>query len=205
MCLIVMAKAPEAGLAKTRLIPALGEKGAAALAHRLLDHAMQQALDSSIESIRLCVWPTENHPAFAAWAGHARVTVCRQVEGDLGHRMFTALREGLCQAGIQGVMIMGTDAPHLDAQMLNQAANALQNAPAVAVPAADGGYALLGLRQVHTRLFEQMPWSTDRVMALTRERAQALGWQLQELPIVHDIDHPDDLKHLPAEFNRWPR
>jgi glycosyltransferase A (GT-A) superfamily protein (DUF2064 family) len=67
-------------------------------------------------------------------------------------------------------------------------------------PTADGGYALVGLRRPAPGLFTGMRWSHDRVMADTRERAIALGLHHQELPMLHDIDEPNDLVHLPPQW-----
>jgi len=67
-------------------------------------------------------------------------------------------------------------------------------------PAADGGYALVGLRRPAPGLFHGMRWSHARVMAQTRERLAALGLRHAELPLLHDIDEPADLVHLPADW-----
>jgi glycosyltransferase A (GT-A) superfamily protein (DUF2064 family) len=96
------------------------------------------------------------------------------------------------------VLLIGTDAPALDAAMLQRAALALDDADAVFVPALDGGYALVGLRQPAPSLFDGMAWSTARVMADTRQRLATAGLRHVELPPLHDIDGPADLVHLPA-------
>ena len=141
---IVMAKAPRPGYAKTRLIPALGAEGAAALAERMLDATLAHALGSGAAVVDLCCAPDTDHPAFARHAASARVRVSVQGEGDLGARMARAFERHAAPG--RAVLMIGTDAPALDAAMLQQAARALQNADAVFVPALDGGYALIGLR-----------------------------------------------------------
>ena len=200
--LIVMAKAPQAGFAKTRLIPALGAAGAAALAERMLGHALRQALAAGLGPVDLCCAPDAQHPAFAqacaAVAGlgeTSRLTLSPQGQGDLGARMQRAFERWLPQPG--GVLMMGTDIPALDARVLQQAALALQSTDAVFVPAADGGYALIGLRRNLNSIFIDMPWSTSNVMRLTRQRLQAAGWHCLELVPLQDIDEPADLAHLP--------
>lgn len=193
--IIVMAKAPVAGYAKTRLIPALGAEGAAHLAQRLLDHALVQARAAGFGAVELCCAPDALHSAFSAQALQGGVVLTPQGEGDLGARMQRAFERGLASA--TNVILIGTDAPALDAAGLRVAAAALESSDAVLTPAADGGYALLGLRQAVPRLFECMPWSTDRVLALTRERLAECGLRHAELPAVHDIDEPADLRHLP--------
>lgn len=208
---IVLAKAPLPGLAKTRLIPELGAQGAAELAHRLLDHAVRQALASQAAEVQLCLTPDgPPHPALQPilQAAGPSLLVGEQGPGDLGDRMRRALRLGLERQ--PRVLLMGTDAPDLDAEWIRLAANALDEHDAVFVPAFDGGYALIGLRQMPPQLmetaldtlFSEMPWSTPSVMYQTRRRLQSIGLRWFETQPVNDIDEPDDLVHLPAQ---WPR
>jgi glycosyltransferase A (GT-A) superfamily protein (DUF2064 family) len=117
-------------------------------------------------------------------------------------RAFAQVLQAL-QDGQRAVMI-GTDAPAVDATMLRWAAQALDTHDAVLAPAADGGYALIGLRQFHPALFDSMPWSTQALMARTRSVLQALGLRHHELPTVHDVDEPQDLVHVPATWLNPP-
>lgn len=197
--LIVMAKAPVAGLAKTRLIPALGADGAAALAQRLLAHALEQALQAArrggLGAVELCCAPDAWDPGFAAWVGSPGVTLTDQGDGDLGERMARALHRALLTHAT--AVLIGTDAPALDANRLQAAQAALRCHDAVFVPALDGGYALVGLRRPLPTLFDAMPWSTPLVMQRSRERLAAAGASHVELAPVADIDVPADLVHLP--------
>jgi rSAM/selenodomain-associated transferase 1 len=195
--LIVFAKAPVAGLAKTRLMPTLGPEGAARLAERLLEHTLQEALALPVEHLELCVSPTNQHPAFnrARDAALGRLHITLQGEGDLGERMNRAISRALTVHS--SVLLIGTDAPSLNSALLEQARKALKTNPAVFVPALDGGYALVGLTHSSPWLFTGMTWSTPQVMQDTRARASQLGLPLVELPPVADIDEPEDLAHLP--------
>ena len=193
--IIVFAKAPVPGLAKTRLAPALGEVGAAALAERMLRHALAQAVAADVGPVELCAAPDASHPALQAAAAEHGVRLTEQGTGDLGLRMHRAFARSLMHHG--GVLLIGTDAPSLDAGALRQAASALQDHDAVFVPALDGGYALVGQRRADPRWFTDMRWSHDRVMQDTRERLRAAGVRWAELPAVADIDEPADLVHLP--------
>ena len=195
--IVVMAKAPVAGFAKTRLIPALGADGAARLAARLLDHALQQARGAALGPVTLACAPDTTHAAFAALALQGGVGLLPQGEGDLGARMQRQFDTAF-ERGARSVVLIGTDAPGLTAATLRLAASALDTADAVFVPAADGGYALIGLRRPVPALFEAMPWSTSELMARTRERLALAGALHRELPVLHDIDEPADLVHLPA-------
>lgn len=194
--IVIMAKAPVAGLAKTRLIPALGAEGAAALAERMLVHAAQVAAEASTDTLEVCAAPDATHPAFTQLARDHRLQLTTQGEGDLGLRMHRAFVRVLALHD-RAVMI-GTDAPALDAACLRQALGALTEHDAVFVPALDGGYALVGLRRPQGCLFEGMAWSTAEVMARTRDRLNTAGLSWVELPPVADVDEPVDLVHLPA-------
>ena len=199
----ILAKAPVAGLAKTRLIPALGAEGAARLAARLLTHATTQALAADLGPVTLWATPDLSHPIWASLQQHAdrSPALALQPPGDLGHRMAHAFR-----AAGGPLLLTGTDMPGLDAAVLQDAAAQLSEHDAVLVPALDGGYGLVGLRQatpaaLHA-LFEEMTWSTATVMATTRRRLAAAGLRHAELPVLPDIDEPADLQHLPAHLRQ---
>ena len=198
-----MAKAPLPGAAKTRLAPALGEAGAAALAGRLLAHALEQALAAGLGPVEVWAAPDAHHPAFVR-AQQMGVALAVQGAGDLGERMARVFERHFA-ASTRPLLLMGADAPALDAAMLRRAAAALQGHDAVFVPAHDGGYALVGLRAAPptllAALFSAMRWSTPSVMADTRKRLSAAGFSHAELPAVHDIDEPGDLPHLPPHLS----
>ena len=205
--LIVMAKAPVAGLAKTRLIPALGANGAAALAERMLRHAVAQAITAGLGAVELCVTPSADHHVFKSLCEeHSDLSLALQASGDIGQRMAAALQRHLALA--QRVLLMGSDLPAIDAAMLRQAAQALGQHDAVFVPALDGGYGLIGLTgltglcRTAPPLFEGITWSTDQVMRQTLARATDLGLRTTLLNAVADIDRPADLAHLPAGWLR---
>ena len=207
---IVFAKAPVAGQAKTRLAPALGAAGAAALAERLLEHAVAQAVAAGLGSVALCVTPDAAHPAFQRLRARHGLALTLQGDGDLGTRMHRALTRALTQPPERqrNVLLIGSDAPALTAAVLRAAAATLDDAggdvDAVFVPALDGGYVLVGLRQPAAALFADVAWSTGQVMAMTRQRAAAAGLRLAELPALADIDEPADLVHLQHLRGGWP-
>jgi rSAM/selenodomain-associated transferase 1 len=192
---IVFAKAPLPGLAKTRLAPALGAEGAAALAGRMLHHALAQAAAAGIGPVELCAAPDATHPALRSAAARHGASLSEQGTGDLGLRMHRAFARSLTHH--RRALLIGTDAPSLDAAVLQQAARALENHDAVFVPALDGGYALVGQRRADPRWFTGMSWSHALVMEHTRERLRAAGVRWAELAPVADIDEPADLAHLP--------
>jgi len=212
MRFIVMAKAPRPGLAKTRLIPALGAEGAAALARRLLHHTLCEALAAAEQvggAVTLCGTPMPTRLPPEAEGGLwglpeldgllPRLQLRDQGEGDLGARMARAIQGPLADG--QPCVLIGTDCPALGRDALQRIAQALTNGhDAVLVPATDGGYVALGLTRFEHTLFSDMPWSTDQVGPLTAARLQAAGMRLHLAPAEHDIDEPPDLAHLPPDF-----
>ena len=197
--LVIFAKAPLAGHAKTRLIPAIGAEGAAALAHHMLSHTLAQALAAGAQAVELCMSPGPSDPAWKSVALPQSVECSDQGEGDLGARMNRAIDRALTQR--QGpVLLIGTDCPSLSAAHIAEAGRQLDQHDAVLIPAADGGYVLIGLRAPGPKLFTDMAWSTPAVAAETLRRMASLGLRVWQGPLLHDIDEPSDLDHLPAAF-----
>lgn len=198
---VIMAKAPRPGFAKTRLMPALGADGAASLARRLLEYALAQAHMARLGTIELCVTPASD----ALWLSIALPSdtqVTDQGEGDLGERMSRASARALhCSPA---VLLMGTDCPALDAACLLHMQHALQTHDAVILPTRDGGYAALAFKQFSDALFTHVAWSTDTVAATTLDRMADLGWSVAVLPVVSDIDEPHDLAWVPQDWLETP-
>jgi hypothetical protein len=192
----ILAKAPMPGLAKTRLMPALGPSGAARLQRQLTRQALRTALDAGLGAVTLWCAPDARHRFFRALQRTTGVTCLVQPEGDLGARMHTAFRLHCVQGPL---LLIGTDCPPLTVRHLRQAARALlQGEDAVFHPAEDGGYVLVGLRRPQAALFRAMTWSTASVMSDTRERARAAGLRVRELETLWDLDVPADLARLTA-------
>ena len=192
IAIAVLAKAPVAGFAKTRLIPALGAEGAAALQARLIKRALETA--RAVGKVTLWAAPDERHPAFQNLPPD--VSVKRQPGGDLGARMLAAAQD----AG-GPVLIVGTDCPALTPDHLHKAAHVLNSgADVVAFPAEDGGYVLIGMNMPQPALFADMTWSAPKVMEETRRRLRTayLGWR--EPVQLWDVDEPADLERLRKEF-----
>jgi uncharacterized protein len=192
VAIAILAKAPIPGFAKTRLIPALGEAGAAALQARLTERAVATAIAAGTGPVTLWAAPDAHHPAFAELAVRFGVGLACQAEGDLGARMLAALT-----AANGPALVIGTDCPVLTAEHLRAAADVLRNGTDVAViPAEDGGYALIGMRAPYPELFADMGWSSAGVMDETRRRLAQLGLTWREPATLWDVDVPEDLARL---------
>ena len=185
----IFAKAPEPGRVKTRLIPVLGEQGAAELHARLFRRTVATVLDSRLAAVQLWCASATAHPLFVE-TGLPRL---RQQGPDLGARMTHALAAGLQRA--QRVVLIGSDCPVLDAAYLEAAIVALADHDAVLGPAEDGGYVLIGLRRM-ADLFTGVDWGSDQVLRQTRERLAAAGLGWQELATLWDVDRHADLARL---------
>lgn len=196
--IIVFAKAPVAGLAKTRMIPALGPEGAAKLARRMLRKTLACAVEAATGPIELRVTPEITSPEWLGVEIAQGTEIVAQGEGDLGARLARAAQRALEQDG--KVLLIGTDCIEMSAPLLRDAAAALECNDAVLYPAADGGYVLLGLARFHPSLFESVAWSTENVARATVERIRQLGWSLETGPQLHDVDGPDDLERIPADW-----
>jgi uncharacterized protein len=188
----VLAKAPLAGFAKTRLIPQLGADGAAALQARLIERAAATAGDAAIGPVTLWATPDAGHPVFQAIRARAGIALACQCDGDLGARMLAA-----AAAANGPVLVIGTDCPLLTSAHLRGAADILRNGTDVVVyPAEDGGYVLIGMRRPQPALLDHMHWSTPGVMEETRRRLRQHGLRWEEPVTLWDVDLPHDLARL---------
>lgn len=193
----ILAKAPIAGYAKTRLIPRLGPQGAAALQRWLLRRTVATAMQAAIGPVSLWCAPDVDHPEFARFRTAGALTIRVQPAGDLGERMHAAIVES---SALAGTLVIGTDCPLLSPDLLRQAAASLHEHDATVVPADDGGYVLIGLRRAARQVFERVAWSTAEVMAQTRERLAELNWRWAELSPLWDVDRDADFTRLAALF-----
>lgn len=198
---IIFAKAPKPGFAKTRLIPALGSEGAAELAQQMLSHTLHEALAADIGIVELRVTPSIADAAWDDFQFPQGIVIVDQGEGDLGARMARAARRAIEQG--ESVILLGTDCVEISAGLLQEASQILHDHDAVVHCTIDGGYALLGLNQFRSLLFGNMPWSTDAVASITLARFGQLGWSVHVGQMLHDVDEPQDLKYLHEHWRSY--
>ncbi len=190
--IVIFAKAPVPGAVKTRLIPALGQVGAARLAHRMLNRTVTEAEAARLAIPELCATP---HPFDEEWKPFlpkSEIRYTDQGEGDLGERLARAARRVTLTG--ENILLIGTDCPALDRSRLRAAAAALADHDAALCPTEDGGYALLGLRRFDPSLFAGIAWSGPSVAADTIGKIEALGWSLWSGDTLRDVDEPADLE-----------
>lgn len=192
--IVIMAKAPIPGFCKTRLIPVLGQEGAAALARQMLTNTINIAIKSDVGDVECCMTPSPDSLPDLVTSYPSEISWTKQVDGDLGMKMAAAVSRVSGQG--ESVILIGTDCPRLTALHIQKAAQWLQQGDASLIPVDDGGYCLIGLNHYAEALFSSMPWSTDKVAEITRQRIVDLGWRLFETEPLFDIDLPADLSRL---------
>ena len=194
---VVFARAPVPGAAKTRLIPVLGAERAATLQQVFIERALTTAREAAVGPVELWCAPSALHPLWTSPTLRHGVDAVSQCDGDLGARMQHAAAATL--AANSRVIIIGTDCPALTADDIRRAAAMLDaHLDAVLIPAEDGGYVLLGLKWWNTRLFSDIAWGSSEVVKTTRTRLAELQWRWRELPPSWDVDRPPDFERLRA-------
>ena len=201
--LIVIAKAPIPGFAKTRLVGRSGFDQAfvARLADAFVRDTLRNCRRAAPAELLISFAPADALSYFRALDDRARLLP--QADGDLGDRLRGALRSAF-DAGAERALLLGCDTPHLAPSSIDDAFARLDESPGVIGPAVDGGYYLLGLREPRDDLFRDIEWSTPRVAEQTLARARAMGLELARLPEVLDVDEPGDVEHLREILAREP-
>lgn len=193
--ILVFAKMPRPGHVKTRLVPPLTMREAAAVHAACLKDVVAGA---RLTGARLRILYDEAPGAEDYFArSFAELERERQSAGDLGCRLGNAFANAFA-AGASVVVAIGADAPTLPTSHLREGLKATRNAGVALGPAADGGYYLLGLHHdvwpAAREMFRGIPWSTALVFETTARRAAAIGLQPRRLPPWYDIDRIADLE-----------
>jgi rSAM/selenodomain-associated transferase 1 len=187
--LAVIAKEPVAGLAKTRLVPALGEAGAARAAAAMLADTLAAVRASGAEPW-LCFTPAAARERLGRLA--PGFGLLAQGPGDLGDRLAACLAD-LLEAGAARVAIVGADTPHVPIASYRRAFTLLDEADVVLGPALDGGYYLVAAKASRPELFVGVPMGTEEVLTETLTRAARAGLVVDLLPPLRDLDRIEDL------------
>jgi hypothetical protein len=192
-CLIIFTRYPEPGNTRTRLIPVLGAEGAATLQRQMTEHKLAE-VNQLLTFYPLSVevhFAGGNEQLMQEWLGSSLV-YRRQSEGDIGDRMASAFQASFA-AGMTAGVLIGSDCPDLNVSLMAEAFQLLRQHDLVLGPALDGGYYLIGLRRLIPELFTGIPWSTAEVLQQTITIAKRLGLAVAKLPLLSDVDRPEDL------------
>lgn len=196
--LIVFTRFPEPGKTKTRLIPALGSRGAAELQRQMTEHIISTAA----KKIRLPGLILEvrheggNACLMRSWLG-TEFVYRAQGSGDVGRRMARAFEEAF-QSGAERAVIVGSDIPGISADIMRHAFEELKKRDLVLGPAKDGGYYLIGMKRAVSaeaipQLFSDVKWGSGEVISQTLKTAKSLGLGFVLLEKLDDVDRFEDL------------
>ncbi|MGE5212178.1 MAG: TIGR04282 family arsenosugar biosynthesis glycosyltransferase [Nitrospirota bacterium] len=221
--LAVMTKVPQPGRVKTRLTPPLTPEQAAELNKCFLrDTAVAISIASSgglrppkVGSARI---PAGAHRAPPQGCGIAVYTpvgaesayidilpadfsLLPQRGDNFGERLYFAV-EDLFKCGFGSVCLIDSDSPTVPSENFAEAVGLLSGSGdrVVLGPSDDGGYYLIGLKKPDRHLFEQIDWSTERVLNQTIERATEIGIDIRLLPTGYDVDDDASLRRLRQEL-----
>jgi hypothetical protein len=199
--LLVLARAPEPGKVKTRLAASLGTNAAAELYEKLLHGCLEMSVSADLCPVEIWCSPSPQHAFFQHCRDRYHTGLYPQVKGDIGQRMSHAIMSALQRA--EHAVLIGADCPALGHDDLDRAFNALQQgADVVLGPAEDGGYYLIGMSGCYPSLFENIPWSTQNVLALTETRMRERGLNWHSLPVRRDVDTAEDYAVYMASMPR---
>lgn len=189
--IIIFVKNPVAGQVKTRLAKSIGNERALKVYLDLLEHTRQttyalpcsKAVFYSQEVVDLDVFEPSQFLKY------------EQEGGDLGERMLNAFQLAFHRE-YNKVVLIGSDCYELNAGHLREAFDALENNEVVLGPAKDGGYYLIGMQQMHQKLFVDKPWSTSDLLLDTILELKKEGASYRMLDTLSDIDTEEDLKRF---------
>lgn len=198
--LILFTRYPQPGQAKTRLIPALGDKGAANLHRQLTEHCIKQIVPfhKSTGQVLTIFYTGGPERQMREWIPD--IPLIKQQGDTLGEKIITAFTH-LQKTGKHHILLFGSDCPGLNTEVIQQALKQLGSNDLVLGPTFDGGFYLIGINATYPNenlntLLANITWGTDKVLQQTIARAKMLGNAYTLLPPLHDIDLPEDLEHF---------
>jgi len=201
--LVVMAKAPRGGEVKTRLLGELSPEEARRLYVAFLSDtfALMEDLKEEREGLilALCYTPEGEEEAFEQVKREGSLMIPQRGE-NLGERLTNCFAD-LFALGFESVAVIGADSPTLPGEYVFDAFECFETDDDVVVgPAEDGGYYLVGMRKLHWRIFEDIPWGGAGVMGATMDRAKEAELNLVLLPEWYDVDTPEDFERMKREL-----
>ncbi len=201
IAVVIMARQPVPGAVKTRLRPLLSDGDIAALYDGFLRDKVGQVRSLRGAAPVIAYTPSESRPFFAGLAPD--FLLLPQVGDGLSNRL-TCIFQQLFDTGHDGVIATDSDSPTLPTENLQEAVDRLAAgcADVVLGPSDDGGYYLIGLRQLHPALFDAMPWSTPQVYEETVGRVAELGLRVTSLAPWYDVDTPVEFERLRVQMKQ---
>ena len=199
--LVIMAKAPRAGMVKTRLAKSLPVDAVTELYRCLLDDTV--ALAHSLRGVKVAIMcPASDVTELAQLAGGKTDVVAQQGEGLAA--ALTSVFACFAAAGRKRVIAFNSDSPHLPVSVLASAFETLTAHDVVVGPTHDGGYYLVGAKAVHAALFHGDGMGTANALDGLLARARKLQLSVAFTAPFYDVDTEDDLTRLAAELRLAP-
>ena len=184
--LIIFVRNPELGKVKTRLAREAGDQKALDIYIALLDHTRKVCLQFNVNKYVFYQGEINNQDDWDCLIFNKQL----QTEGDLGKKMMSAFDYVLSRE--EKAVIIGSDCPQISTQIIEKAFESLSTSDIVIGPSVDGGYYLLGMKNVHPFLFENMEWSTSEVFSETKKRIEHLGLTSTVIDRLSDVDYLKD-------------
>ena len=185
--LLIFIRNPQLGKVKTRLARTLGDTEALRIYQILLEKTREAALGCNATRYLFYSDFMDEKDAWLSNAFQKKI----QHSGDLGERMEAAFQEAF-EADASKAVIIGSDCPQLTGELLQQAFELLDSADFVLGPVPDGGYYLIGMKDLEASVFHNMEWSTETVREETIEKILAVGKTYALMPLLFDVDTEED-------------
>ena len=203
---MVFLKEPLPGKVKTRIGATMGQENAARVYQALVHVLLRQLNGLENCHLRFCYAPDDADEAVRFWIlshiidhpalvfDETKIDFQPQGEGDLGDRLARAFAQGFDE-GYEKIAVIGTDCIDVSSRWVHAAFTQLNEKHSIIVgPTPDGGYHLLAMDQHYSKLFQDIPWSTEETLSTTLTRAEEQNLAVYQLPPLTDIDTEDDYK-----------
>lgn len=192
--LLMFTKAPIISKVKTRLQPELSPKESLQIYKAMVEDNVEKFYNLHFCDLKIFYYPSDSERKMKNWLG-SEIEFFPQRGRDLGERMHNAILKILNQ-NYKKVLLIGSDIPTVDKSTLVRGFANLETFDVVLGPCEDGGYYLIGMKEAHAELFQEIPWSTSEVLHLTKQKAEKVSLDLIQLELKSDIDTFEDLKSL---------
>ncbi|MBU0469085.1 MAG: TIGR04282 family arsenosugar biosynthesis glycosyltransferase [Candidatus Omnitrophica bacterium] len=195
--LMIFLKYPEPGKVKTRLASSIGDEKAAFYYRDFVETIFKNT--RSFNYVRHVFFsPKEKAKEIKDWLGEQEVYY--EQEGEcLGERQLNAFKKTLIE-GVKKAVVIGTDNPLVNNEVVNEAMRSLESHDVVIGPSEDGGYYLLGMKKIKEMFFNNVDWSTDKVLDQILQNIGGSGLSVGVLKERFDVDTVDDLNLLKEKY-----
>ena len=190
--IIIMAKNPFGSDVKTRLAKAMGKEVAQGVYARLLYSTLTKLLTPVRTDITFVLSLSSTQGTKVFKEAYPEIVVTNQCQGDIGTRMNDAFDRAF-QKGAERALLIGTDLPGINWSILDQALDQINNQTIVLGPTFDGGYYLIGMASPGIDIFQDILWSSSKVLGQTIKKIAEQGYQSVLLSELQDIDTEKDL------------